>query len=275
MIALLTLTILFKSVLLLPLTPSMLEHDDVKVMQCVVEALVDVLSRPHHLPVSQECLHTLRTDDHLLTLLRHSDFLKELQDVATQGGDERAWPPGGGAIAPHHEMPAPRNADGVPDGSMLNALGGSGERAIVSQEPRRSKEEDKGGEDEKKEDEEDNRVWTSEEKRQTVSEEEEEEEEGMKKRSKGFLLGKKSGSAEEEGEEEALHHSKEVSEEEEVKRKRNHSPEEKELQMIARRTPEEEDGSAARKSEDPEVENLAAIEAELENVSQKLHQLRG
>lgn len=38
---------------------------------------------------------------------------------------------------------------------MLNALGGSGERSIVSQEPRRSKEEkeeDKGGEDEKRED---------------------------------------------------------------------------------------------------------------------------
>ncbi|XP_077366997.1 chromogranin-A [Festucalex cinctus] len=300
MILLLTLTLLFKSVFSLPVTPSVLEDDDVKVMKCVVEALADVLSRPRPLPVSQQCLHTLRTDGRLLTLLRRYDFLKELQDVATQGGDERGRSPGEGASEPHHMMtPALENADGVPDGSMLKALGGPGERAILSQEQRRSEEEEEeGGEDgriwrggEKREEddeheEEDKKAWGSEEKRRRASkeeeEDEEEDEEGMKKRSKGFLSGKKWEEAEEGKEEEAPHHSKEVSEEEEEvkkrrskkKKKSNRSPEEKELQMIARRTPEDEDGSAGRKSEDADVENLAAIESELENVSHKLQQLR-
>lgn len=32
-----------------------------QVMKCIVEALADVLSRPHPMPVSQECLATLKT----------------------------------------------------------------------------------------------------------------------------------------------------------------------------------------------------------------------
>ncbi|KAM3602316.1 uncharacterized protein V6R79_001802 [Siganus canaliculatus] len=84
--------------------------------------------------------------------------------------------------------------------------------------------------------------------------------------------------------EEVPHHSKEISDEEEeaTKKKRGmqRSPEEKELQMIARRPPPEErqgveeEGSASRKPEEPEIESLAAIESELENVAQKLHELR-
>lgn len=31
-----------------------------QVMKCIVEALADVLSRPHPIPVSQECLATLK-----------------------------------------------------------------------------------------------------------------------------------------------------------------------------------------------------------------------
>ncbi|XP_061560484.1 chromogranin-A isoform X2 [Phycodurus eques] len=276
MIALLTLTLLVKSVLASPVTPRVLENDDVKVMKCVAEALADVLSRPRPLPVSQQCLQTLRTDERLLTLLRRYDFLKELQDVATQVSH-----------------PLPRQ-----DGSMLNALGGPGERSVLSQERRRSREQEEdegeeGGEvgriwtaGEKREEdgeraEEDQKAWGPEEIRRNGSkeekdkrseeEEEEEEEEGMKKRSKGSSLRKKS---ENEEEEEGSHHSKEVSEEKEEVKKRNRSPEEKELQMIARRTPGEEDGSAGRKAEDGEVENLAAIKSELENVAQKLQQLR-
>lgn len=34
-----------------------------QVMKCIVEALADVLSRPHPVPVSQECLTTLRTGE--------------------------------------------------------------------------------------------------------------------------------------------------------------------------------------------------------------------
>lgn len=44
-----------------------------QVMKCIVEALADVLSRPHPLPVSQECLVTLKTgktqEEHLLLLI--------------------------------------------------------------------------------------------------------------------------------------------------------------------------------------------------------------
>ncbi|XP_077442808.1 chromogranin-A [Stigmatopora argus] len=284
MLALLTLTLLVKSVLPIPVTPGALEDDDVKVMKCVVEALADVLSRPRPLPVSEQCLQTLRTDDRLLSLLRHYDFLKELHDVATHG-EENVWPPEGGAASPHGATPSLENTDDVPpDGSMLSALGGpGGEHSILSHEPRRSdgrehdgvlwmaaekREENKkegmqpiaSKEEEEEEEEEDQR---------SADDEEDEEEEGygMKKRSKS-----------KEVEEEAPHHSKEDSGDKEVKKKmkkkRNRSPEEKELQLIARRTPDEEDGSAARKAEDSEVENLATIESELENVAHKLRQLR-
>ena len=36
-----------------------------QVMKCVVEALADVLSRPHPIPVSQECLVILKTGEPL------------------------------------------------------------------------------------------------------------------------------------------------------------------------------------------------------------------
>ncbi|XP_077566476.1 chromogranin-A isoform X3 [Stigmatopora nigra] len=271
MLALLTLTLLIKSVFPIPVTPGALEDDDVKVMKCVVEALADVLSRPRPLPVSDQCLQTLRTDDRLLSLLRHYDFLKELHDVATHG-EEKVWPPEGGAT------PSLENTDDVPpDGSMLSSLGGPpGEHSILSH----------GREH-------DGTLWMAAEKREKnkkegmraiASKEEEDEEEEEDQRSveaeeeehvgeDGYGMKKRSRS--EEVEDEAPHHSKEDSGDKEMKKtkkKRNRSPEEKELQLIARRTPDEEDGSAARK--DGEVENLATIESELENVAHKLRQLR-
>lgn len=92
---------------------------------------------------------------------------------------------------------------------------------------------------------------------------------------------KKAEEKEPTSEQEVPHHSKEVSDEVEEKKKRNtqRSLEEKELQMIARSGPVgsrglEEEGSASRRSEDPEIESLAAIESELENVAQKLHEMR-
>ncbi|XP_077566475.1 chromogranin-A isoform X2 [Stigmatopora nigra] len=272
MLALLTLTLLIKSVFPIPVTPGALEDDDVKVMKCVVEALADVLSRPRPLPVSDQCLQTLRTDDRLLSLLRHYDFLKELHDVATHG-EEKVWPPEGGAT------PSLENTDDVPpDGSMLSSLGGPpGEHSILSH----------GREH-------DGTLWMAAEKREKnkkgmraiASKEEEDEEEEEDQRSveaeeeehvgeDGYGMKKRSRS--EEVEDEAPHHSKEDSGDKEMKKtkkKRNRSPEEKELQLIARRTPDEEDGSAARKVEDGEVENLATIESELENVAHKLRQLR-
>ncbi|XP_063351368.1 chromogranin-A isoform X2 [Pelmatolapia mariae] len=337
------LAILSSCVLSLPVTSSQLENEDVKVMKCIVEALADVLSRPHPMPVSQECLVTLKTDDRLVTILRHQNFLKEMQEIAAQ------------------------------DRSMLEALGGPGERSILSKRTGNGKdekeagmedrelqgdndaeevqvkresdespgshvsksaeewregedemrEEDEEGYDEKRAEEnseEESKDDGSDEKRdarrkkskgETSDEEDEEEEttkrlslfhknkgkeEGRKeetkrgnreslqrwtKATKPLLLKKKAATKEEQ--QEVSHHSKEIAEEkeEEEKKKRNaqKSPEEKELQMIARRAPEErrgleEEGSASRKSEEPEIESLAAIESELENVAQKLHELR-
>ncbi|XP_040920468.1 chromogranin-A isoform X2 [Toxotes jaculatrix] len=377
---LLILTVLSNCVLSLPVTSSQLENEDVKVMKCIVEALADVLSRPHPMPVSQECLVVLKTDDRLVTILRHHNFLKELQEIALQGGQEKAQLQRD-AATPDPTTQTPQTTDDASDRSMLEALGGPGERSILSQKRRTGNGE---GEDEtlrdgghhedddiieevqvKREDDESpgshvsesSDEWTEgkaakreeegegedyEEKRATSEEnseeenmtedkktsedkprkkseekkfdeedeeekdkrsalfshkqEEEQEEEGeMKrgsreslkrwtKRGKGLQLKKKAGGEEAQqlrGQQEVPHHSKEVTEDEEEKKKGDtqRSPEEKELQMIARRAPEErrgseEEGSASRKSEEPEIESLAAIESELENVAQKLHELR-
>uniref|UniRef100_A0A3P8NZ27 Chromogranin-A n=1 Tax=Astatotilapia calliptera TaxID=8154 RepID=A0A3P8NZ27_ASTCA len=348
------------AVLSLPVTSSQLENEDVKVMKCIVEALADVLSRPHPMPVSQECLATLKTDDRLVTILRHQNFLKEMQEIAAQGGRGRADTPTAAA-------PTLQATDDVPDRSMLEALGGPGERSILSKRTGAGKDEKEAGmedgelqgdneaeevqvkresdespgshvsesaeewregEDEKREEdeegydkkraeeisEEESKDDGSDEKRDArrkkskdeTSDEEEEmtkrislfhknkgKEEGRQeetkrgnreslqrwtKATKPLLLKKKAATKEEQHE--VPHHSKEIAEEkEEKKRNAQKSPEEKELQMIARRAPEErrgleEEGSASRKSEEPEIESLAAIESELENVAQKLHELR-
>ncbi|XP_039873403.1 chromogranin-A [Simochromis diagramma] len=350
------LTILSSCVLSLPVTSSQLENEDVKVMKCIVEALADVLSRPHPMPVSQECLATLKTDDRLVTILRHQNFLKEMQEIAAQGGRGRADTPTAAA-------PTLQATDDVPDRSMLEALGGPGERSILSKRTGAGKDEKEAGmedgelqgdneaeevqvkresdespgshvsdsaeewregEDEKREEdeegydkkraeeisEEESKDDGSDEKRDTrrkksKDETSDEEEETTKrlslfhknkgkeetkrgnreslqrwtKATKPLLLKKKAATKEEQHE--VPHHSKEMAEEKEEEKKRNaqKSPEEKELQMIARRAPEErrgleEEGSASRKSEEPEIESLAAIESELENVAQKLHELR-
>lgn len=315
------LTALSSCVLSLPVTPSQLENEDVKVMKCIVEALADVLSRQHHVPVGQDCLETLKTDDRLVTILRHRNFLKELQDIAVRGDQERTQ------LQKNAETPTTTQSLQIPDEaadrSMLEALGGPGERSILAQR-KRDESVEEAEEDVKRmeEESEEKRANSGEdleegegkggekrdaprnkskEKRVNGEEEEEDkrsahkqEEEEMKrgsieslrrwtKRTKAFQVKKN-----EVQQHEVPHHSKELTEEEEQeeeeqkKKKRgvNHrSPEEKELQMIARRPPEErrameEEGSASRKSEDPEIESLAAIESELENVAQKLHELR-
>ncbi|KAM3860976.1 chromogranin-A [Diretmus argenteus] len=121
-------TILSNCVLALPVTSSHLENEDVKVMKCIVEALADVLSRPRPLPISEECLVILKTDDRLVTILRRHSFLKELQDIAIQGGQERAQL--------DHVTRVPQTTDDVADQSMLEALGGPGERSILTQKKR-------------------------------------------------------------------------------------------------------------------------------------------
>nr|XP_020459308.1 chromogranin-A [Monopterus albus] len=362
-------------VLSLPVTSSQLENEDVKVMKCIIEALADVLSRPHPVPVSEDCLATLRADNRLVTILRHHNFLKELQEIGVHGGQERAQLRSG-ADTPAPTAQAPQRTDAAADRSMLEALGGPGERSLLAQKRRtggggeekennerlrdgvsqqdsdiaeeaqvkrendeslgshisqyvdewnedkpenREEEEEEEEEEEdyeekranseeesmtkdrngagsdekrdapkykskvKKYDEEENNKRFAPFSRNQEEEEEEEKESEMKTGSRESLeratrrgnrmrLKKKTG---------VPHHSKEVTEKEEEKKKRDpgRTPEEKELQMIAQRAPEErrvseEEGSASRKLEESEIESLAAIESELENVAQKLHELR-
>ncbi|XP_012870013.1 PREDICTED: chromogranin-A [Dipodomys ordii] len=63
---------------------------DAKVMRCIVEVISDSLSKPSPKPVSHECLETLQGDERILSILRHQNLLKELQDLALQGAKERA-----------------------------------------------------------------------------------------------------------------------------------------------------------------------------------------
>ncbi|XP_068198786.1 chromogranin-A-like isoform X2 [Antennarius striatus] len=374
------LTMLSNCVLSLPLITGQLENEDVKLTKCIVEALTEVISRPHPLPVSQECLVKLKTDDRIVSILHHQNFLKELQEIALQGHKERAQ------LQIDAGIPDPTTSTlQTADRSMVEALGGPGERSILSQKSmtrygngggekddslgdEASQEAADNAEEEEVKREDDKKTrghifesgHESHESKAEKSEEDEEEnekkrgtskssEENMTKDNKDAGSGEKSDAPrhkskkkfkednkvetdkrsalvlhnqhekpdEKEGkgdekkrgsreslvhwakrgkalkkgdekeaqqfnsQEEVPHHSKEVSEEEEEKMKRNmhKSPEEKELQTIARRGPEErrgleEEGSASRRSEEPEIESLATIESELENVAQRLHNLR-
>ncbi|KFO21382.1 Chromogranin-A [Fukomys damarensis] len=63
---------------------------DTEVMKCIVEVISDSLSKPSPMPVSQDCLEILRGDERILSILRHQNLLRELQDLALQGTKERA-----------------------------------------------------------------------------------------------------------------------------------------------------------------------------------------
>ncbi|XP_053882410.1 chromogranin-A [Malaclemys terrapin pileata] len=77
-------------VIALPVTNPM-NKGDAKVMKCIVEVISDTLSKPSPLPISQECLETLRGDERIISILRHQNLLKELQELAVQGANERTW----------------------------------------------------------------------------------------------------------------------------------------------------------------------------------------
>ncbi|XP_068942128.1 chromogranin-A [Petaurus breviceps papuanus] len=63
---------------------------DTKVMRCIVEVISDTLSKPSPLPISEDCFETLRGDERIISILRHQNLLKELQELAIQGANERA-----------------------------------------------------------------------------------------------------------------------------------------------------------------------------------------
>ncbi|GCC27452.1 chromogranin-A isoform X1 [Chiloscyllium punctatum] len=63
---------------------------DAKVMKCVVEVISDTLSKPSPLPVSQHCMEILRGDERIISVLRHQNLLRELQELAAKGTNEKA-----------------------------------------------------------------------------------------------------------------------------------------------------------------------------------------
>uniref|UniRef100_A0A3B5A1A7 Chromogranin-A n=1 Tax=Stegastes partitus TaxID=144197 RepID=A0A3B5A1A7_9TELE len=216
------------------------------VMKCIVEALADVLSRQQHVPVSQDCLETLKTDDRLVTILRHHSFLKELQEIAVQG----EW-----CVAGVCSEWRWRSFNHKKLCFLFFFLPGGEQRDAL-----RNKSKEKRVHVEEEEEEEKRSGVVSHKQDEDEEEEEEEVKRGSRenprrwsKRTKALQVKRK----EVQQQHEVPHHSKKLTEEEEEqeeeqkkkKRGANHrSPEEKELQMIAQRPPEEE-GSASRKSE--------------------------
>ncbi|XP_047657351.1 chromogranin-A isoform X2 [Tachysurus fulvidraco] len=275
----LLLLLLLQCVSSLPVTRPHLEHKDVKVIKCIVEVLADVLTKPHSLPVSQPCLETLRTDERLVTVLRHRNFLQELQDIAGEGANE--MPEKGLEAGPDHTPDLQEPADQ----SMLMVLtpGNSlEERGAEEEKEHKSQENDditSHEEDEKKEravmkktddsdEEEEDEAGAAGAPDHSHMEEEEEEEEEAERQQRDWSRSREPVQRRAYGQQEAPHHSKEAWK----------SPEEEELKMMAGREPEEhrdmEEGSASKKTEDAEMESLAVMENELENMAQKLHKLR-
>ncbi|XP_011371469.2 chromogranin-A [Pteropus vampyrus] len=81
-----------QKVIALPVNTPM-DKRDTEVMKCIVEVISDTLSKPSPMPVSKECFETLRGDERILSILRHQNLLKELQDLVLQGAKERAQQP--------------------------------------------------------------------------------------------------------------------------------------------------------------------------------------
>ncbi|KAJ7345122.1 hypothetical protein JRQ81_001072 [Phrynocephalus forsythii] len=64
-------------------------QDDTKVMKCIAEVISDTVSKPNPIPISEECLEILQGDERIRSILRHQNLLKELQEIAIQGANER------------------------------------------------------------------------------------------------------------------------------------------------------------------------------------------
>ncbi|XP_042297645.1 chromogranin-A [Sceloporus undulatus] len=82
------LLLLAAQVISLPVT-NPTTQDDAKVMKCIAEVISDTVSKPNPLPISQECLDILQGDERIRSILRHQNLLKELQEIALQGANER------------------------------------------------------------------------------------------------------------------------------------------------------------------------------------------
>ncbi|XDV42179.1 hypothetical protein PO909_010891 [Leuciscus waleckii] len=115
------LVVLVNFVFSVPVSPGHMDDKDVKVMKCIVEVIADTLSKPHPIPASQDCLDTLGSDDRLVSILRHRNFLREMQDIAVEGASERAQRHPGDT--PDHVTSLPKDMKKTADDqSMLVAM---------------------------------------------------------------------------------------------------------------------------------------------------------
>ncbi|KAM8948491.1 chromogranin-A isoform 5-T5 [Lycaon pictus] len=280
---------------------------DTEVMKCIVEVISDTLSKPSPMPVSQECFETLRggTDERILSILRHQNLLKELQDLALQGAKERAHQKkhssseDGLAEAPDKQNDQAERK-GWPEAQAVDEAGKTGAKEARPPE----------GEGERE---------------HSRQEEEEEEEEEMAEAPRGLFRGGKNRELEQEQKEEQLSKdwegakrwrmdqlAKELTAKKGLQGEDEDDDPDRSMKLSFRaraydfRGPglplrrgwrptsredsveaslplqvrgyveekKEEEGSANRRPEDQELETLTTIEAELEKVAQQLQALR-
>uniref|UniRef100_A0A8C3UZ26 Chromogranin-A n=1 Tax=Catharus ustulatus TaxID=91951 RepID=A0A8C3UZ26_CATUS len=282
----------------LPVTNDM-NKGDTKVMKCIVEVISDTLSKPNPLPISEECLETLRGDERIISILRHQNLLKELQEIAAQGANERTQQQKKNSgfedeLSEVLESQNDRNKQRDSDDEL-----GFGKDVRSSEEEEEEEEEEqpralRGGrhrlEDEEMQGEED--TFQPRDAKSDEMEESSREWEDTKRWNKMDELAKqltsKKRMEENDSEEDPDRSMKKTfrsrkyafsSPEEDVRRSWKHQSKEDSSEggFPLAPMPEEkkdEEGSANRRTEDQELESLAAIEAELERVAHKLHELR-
>ncbi|XP_057588285.1 chromogranin-A isoform X2 [Hippopotamus amphibius kiboko] len=303
--AVLALLLCAGQVIALPVNSPM-NKGDTEVMKCIVEVISDTLSKPSPMPVSQECFETLRGDERILSILRHQNLLKELQDLALQGAKERA----------HQQKKHSSYEDELSEALEKQnnqaerkgwpealAVDGAGKTGAEEAQPPEGKGEQEHSRQEEEEEEETAGApqglfqgWKSREPEQQEEEEERlsKEWEDAKRWSKMDQLAKELTAEkrlEGEEEEEDPDGSMKLSFRARgygfrgpgLQLRRGWRPSFREesveagLPLQVRGYPEEkkeEEGSANRRPEDQELESLSAIEAELEKVAHQLQELR-
>lgn len=90
MIALIFFTLLLAQQVSSSPVPKEPSKADAKIMNCVVEVISDTLSNPSPLPISQECMEALKGDERIISMLRHQNLLREFQELAAEGANEKA-----------------------------------------------------------------------------------------------------------------------------------------------------------------------------------------
>ncbi|XP_041120893.1 chromogranin-A isoform X2 [Polyodon spathula] len=278
----------------LPISSDHEDKEKAKVMKCIVEVIADTLSKPSPLPVSQECLDALRGDDRIISIIRHQNLLKELQELAAEGTSERAQKQKKSSnLADHISGVLHNDKDAEADQSMLAVLGLP--KSSVDKEEKRdeSQEEEKkdtqlvkdltqdsaeslqdneleqSEKDQKREDTPDNHITDSVSKEVSVSEEkdstQEEPEDTREEPSKPDKERERSSQEEEETENETKEEQRLHKDSSESDYSKNISEEDKD-EKISKKEDSEED----KKSSEDKMESLKAGEESLHgNVAER------